>query len=81
MLVSLGKWVLKVALIAAFVTGVGQIPFRGENLENRYHRYVNSDAFQRAFQVVAKPVAWTSERVSELIANARERGREGLSSR
>ena len=57
---------LRLALVIAILTVVGQIPIRGISLENRYHSAVNSHIFQKTYWTLARPVTWTSEKVVKL---------------
>ncbi|MBS1983980.1 MAG: hypothetical protein JST16_07385 [Bdellovibrionales bacterium] len=63
-------------LFVVFVvfTAMGQIPYRGETVESRYHQYVNSESFQQGFTVAARPITWTTEKVADLIRSAKDRG-------
>ena len=67
------RGLLKIALVFVALTFVGQIPFAGATLESRYHDVVNSDGFQKGFQVVIQPVVWTGGKIKELIVNTQER--------
>lgn len=64
---------LKFFLALVIWTAVGQIPWKGESLENRYHRSVNSEPFQKTFWKIATPVTWTKAKVEKLIENHKER--------
>ena len=71
--------VLKIAgrilLFFVVLTILGQVPFEGRSLENRYHRVVNSQRFQHIYWTTLRPVTWTSEKVEALIAQARQKTR------
>ena len=47
-------------------TALGQIPFKGKNIEKHYHDFVNSSGFQEFFWTLAYPVSWTVERGAKL---------------
>lgn len=75
------KHAARLGLIALIVTSLGQIPYKGENLENRYHGWVNSDDFQVAFWKFARPVTWTGEKIEELISSSLKSNGQSLSGR
>jgi len=52
-------------------TAIGQIPMKGESLENRYHKGVNSSHFQKYFWTIATPITWTKEKVEKLVESRR----------
>lgn len=47
----------------AVLTAVGQIRLYDVTLEQRYHRFVNSDDFQTWFWAMSLPITWTSEKI------------------
>ena len=51
----------------ALWTFVGQIPYIGVSVENRYHVWVNSGAMQEVFETSFAPFSWTKDRVATLI--------------
>lgn len=72
LLVSLGRAVVKLGVLLAVVTTVGQVPFKGRSLENHYHEAVNSEGFQGFFWAMATPVTWTADKVAGLFKKAEE---------
>ncbi len=71
-LVSMGRAFVRLAIIVAVVTALGQVPFKGKSLENHYHDGVNSGEFQTFFWALATPVTWTAEKVADLFQKTSE---------
>jgi hypothetical protein len=67
------RWTIKLGLLLALFTCIGQVPLKGFSLEMRYHRFVNSSQFQHFFWTTLKPVTWTSEKVAYLVERVRSK--------
>lgn len=65
--------VLKFFLVLLLWTAVGQIHIKGESLENKYHRGINSAQFQKYFWGIATPVTWTKDQVEKLIESQKRK--------
>ncbi len=48
-------------------TVLGQVPIKGQSLENRYHELVNSEPFQKAYWTLAAPFTWSMNEVREFV--------------
>jgi hypothetical protein len=59
----------RLALMLALFTCAGQVQWKGENLENRYHRFVNTSRFQSFFWTAATPVTWSIGKLKEVASN------------
>lgn len=71
-LIGLAHKLLKLGIVLALITILGQVPIKGQSLENRYHRFVNSHSFQKSYWTVVRPVTWTSEKVVKLFKKTPE---------
>ena len=74
LIISAMKGLWRALLLAVFITVIGQVTYKEDSLENRYHEFVNSSQFQTHFWVVMKPLTWTGERIQELWAQVRQDG-------
>ncbi len=54
-------------LVFLLYTAIGQMHSGGESLENKYHRFVNSEKFQSAFWTLAKPATWAYSKTMRFI--------------
>ena len=82
-LMLIGKEIFRILCFITVFTVLGQIPIRGQNLENRYHVIVNSERFQRNFKKtlwsLARPLTWAGETItnlfpSEMVAEIKKKG-------
>lgn len=64
-----GLW--KIVLMATVLTILGQVTYKGDSLENRYHEWVNSGEFQKKFWVAMTPLTWTTDKIQELVSQAK----------
>lgn len=64
--------IVKSFVILVVITVIGQIRIKDQSLEHRYHRFVNSPAFQKAYWTTLTPVTWTVEKAQDLIQAARQ---------
>lgn len=63
MLRLLGKFLLAFVIF----TVLGQLSYNEQTLEQRYHRWVNSESFQRYYEKATFPVFWTKEQIVQFI--------------
>ncbi len=66
-MIALIKLVEKMFFYILIFTALGQIPFKGKNIERHYHDFVNSEGFQDFFWTLAYPVSWTVEKSAKLV--------------
>jgi hypothetical protein len=66
-ILSLGRLVLRIAVMMLVITLIGQIRYQGRSLENRYHDFVNSEGVQARLEKIQEPIVWTYNKVVSLV--------------
>jgi len=60
------RFLLNFMIAMALWTTLGQLSFKGQKLETRYHLWVNSPAMQGVFDTAFYPARWSSQKLSSL---------------